>query len=241
MFLWLICATCVKIPLFIKALSTIVPTAFTCRLSLWRGKWGISEQGEYTFMHAWHSHNWKSLGWWHWKKKKGTMMLGGMRINFKREEDRTVTPSSWCRWQIMAAQWRTCLLNKLAPLFLPLPTTLLLNLSRSLDPGIISLPVPLCYMLKILSLYFFILFLTLTWTILYYNFFTAITDKQGKMILFWVFCSPEHLPANYSSMDWLVKSVHLSTIAKVILLLHRSRRVSQMLFYQCVTSTPFLV
>lgn len=70
MFLWLICATCVKIPLFIKALSTIVPTAFTCRLSLWRGKWGISEQGEYTFMHAWHSHNWKSLGWWHWKKKE---------------------------------------------------------------------------------------------------------------------------------------------------------------------------
>lgn len=72
--------------------------------------------------------------------------------NFKREGDRTVTPGSWHTWQTMASWWKTCLLNKLAPSPLPLPTTLLPHLSTSLYPGILSLPFPLCNMLKMLSL-----------------------------------------------------------------------------------------
>lgn len=144
-----------------------------------------------------------------------------MELNFRREEDRTVTPGSWHRWQTTVSWWKTCLLNKLAPSPLPLPSTLLLNLCRSLCPGVLPLPFLLCNMLKILSV-FFIFFLTLTWTIFYYSFFSAITEKQRKMLLFQVICSSKDLPANCSSLDWLVKSVHRNTMVKFILLLHRS-------------------
>jgi len=50
-------------------------------------------------------------------------------------------------------------------------------------------------------------------TILYCS-FSTVRNKQWKIILFWVFRSPEHLPVNNSSMDWLVKSVHLRTASK---------------------------
>lgn len=208
----------VKIALFTEVLPTIVPSSFTKSLSPCEGESGDFQSKVRAHIYACLAFTeLKKMRTGILKKKKGRKKndVGSHKTTSKGRK----TEQLHLVHDTMASWWKP--VYSISFLHYP-PLCFLISANPSIQGfcvfhflSAICFKSPLCifYPLPHLNFDHFLL-----WLKSYSRNISAITEKQGKMLLLQVFCSSKHLPANCSFLDWLA---NLNAMPKFILLLHR--------------------